>query len=117
MLVVVAPLTFFAVKLTLARRIAQRELGTLSSRYVNSFRRKWVQGVNRQHGPLLGTADIQSLADLGNAFDTVSDMRILPFSTKTVLRLAIVVAAPLAPLTLTIVPLDRMVEGLVKLLL
>jgi hypothetical protein len=117
MLVVLAPLTFFSFKLIVARRIAQQELGTLASRYVNSFRRKWIQGGNRQDEPLLGTADIQSLADLGNAFDTVSDMLILPFSPKTVLRLAIVVAAPLAPLTLTMMPLDRMVDGLIKLLL
>jgi hypothetical protein len=88
MLTALGPLSFFSFKLIEARRIAHREIGTLSSRYLDSFRRKWIQEGTRQDEPLLGTSDIQSLADLGNAFNTVSDMRILPFSAKTVVRLA-----------------------------
>jgi len=116
-LMILTPLMFFASKLILARRIAQLEFGILSSQYVEGFRRKWVQGGNQRDESLLGSSDIQSLADLGNAFNTVSDMRILPFSTRTVMHLATIVAAPLAPLTLTMVPLERMIDGLIKLIL
>jgi hypothetical protein len=39
-----------------------------------------------------GSADIQSLADLANSFEVVSEMRRLPFSKKTVLRLIILLS-------------------------
>jgi len=47
----------------------------------------------------------------------VSNMRILPFSAKAVLYLAVLIAAPLAPLALTMVPLERVINGLIKLVL
>jgi hypothetical protein len=116
-LTVVAPLTFFTLKLMFASRVAKRELGLLSSRYVDGFRRKCIKDSNGQYRSLLGSPDIQSLADLRSVFDTVSNMRLLPFSARTVARLAIIVSAPLAPLTLTMVPLGSMLDGIIKLLL
>jgi hypothetical protein len=47
----------------------------------------------------------------------VTEMRVVPFNTRDVLRLAFLVLAPLGPLVLTIVPIDRVVKGLIKLLL
>jgi hypothetical protein len=55
------------------------------------------------------------LADLGDAYDVVSEMRILPFGKKTILRLVIILVVPLLPLTLTIIPLEQMVDRLIKL--
>ena len=36
--------------------------------------------------PLIGSADIQSLADLGNSFEVVRGLRWVPFTTQTVLH-------------------------------
>jgi len=47
----------------------------------------------------------------------VSEMRVFPFNTRAVLRLAILVLTPLGPLVLTIVPIERVVKGVIKLLL
>jgi hypothetical protein len=113
--VAIAPLGFFSGRLIDARHTAHHEMGVLSSRYVDAFRRKWLQSEPGE--PLLGSPDIQSLADLGNAFNAADEMRIVPFGVKALMRLALIIAAPLALLTLTIVPLDRAVQGLVKLLL
>ena len=107
--------SFFIIPLIQTRRTAGREYGILASRYVDDFRSKWIEGDGRASEPLLGTHDIQSLADLGDAYNVVSEMRILPFSKKTVLRLAIILVAPLLPLTLTIIPLEKMVDRLIKL--
>jgi len=114
MLLVLAPLSFFIIPLIHARRTAGREYGILASHYVDDFRNKWVTGNGRTSEPLLGTRDIQSLADLGSAYNVVIEMRVLPFSKKTVLRLAIILVIPLLPLTLTIIPLEQMVDRLIK---
>ena len=51
---------------------------------------------------ILGSGDIQSLADLNNSYDIVRDMRTVPFGLDDISRLALATAAPLAPLLLTI---------------
>jgi len=42
-------------------------------------------------------------------------MRLVPFSKETVIRLAIVILLPLAPLALTMVPVDQIIDQLIKL--
>ena len=66
---------------------------------------------------LLGTGDIQSLADLGNSYSVVGEMRVVPFGMRDVARLAIATAAPLAPLTLTIFSFEELVTQLFKVLI
>jgi hypothetical protein len=116
-LLVLAPLFFFMNHLNRAQRTAGREYGILASHYVDDFREKWIKGDNPEDEPLLGTGDIQSLADLGNAYSVVAEMRIVPFGRSTVLRLAILLILPLLPLTLTVIPLEEMIDRLIKLAL
>jgi len=116
-LLVLTPLSFFIVQLDEAGRMARREYGVLASHYVNDFHGKWIQEHEADREPLLGTPDIQSLADLGNAYSVASEMRLLPFSHDTVIRLAIIIILPLLPLTLTMIPLDQIVDRLIKLVL
>ena len=114
-LLLILPLSFFAVQLERAARIARREFGALSSRYVDDFRLKWVQGGAREGEPLLGTSDIQSLADLANSFNVISEMRLLPINKEAMLRLVILITVPLLPLVLTVVPAREIVQRLFKL--
>ncbi len=114
-LLVLTPLSLFIVQLEKARRVAIREYGILASDYVNDFRQKWVQHTSLETEPLLGTPDIQSLADLGNAFKSISDMSVLPFGKDAVVRLGGVLVIPLLPLALTMVPLKQIVDWLIKL--
>ena len=115
LLLVLTPLSFFVVHLEKAQRVAGREYGILASHYVNDFRKKWVQHTSVEAEPLLGTPDIQSLADLGNAFKSISDMRVLPFGKDAVVRLSGILIIPLLPLALTMVPLKQIVDWLIKL--
>jgi len=55
------------------------------------------------------------LADLGNAFKSISDMRVLPFGKDAVVRLSGILIIPLLPLALTMVPLKQIVDWLIKL--
>ena len=117
MLLVLTPLCFFLARLERAGRLARREYGVLASHYVEDFHRKWIAERGTQGEPLLGTSDIQSLADLENAFNVVADMRLVPISKGTVIRLAFVLILPLLPLALTMVPLDQILTRLVRLVL
>jgi hypothetical protein len=85
--------------------VARRPLG---QRYVREFNQKWVRGGAPSGEPLVGSADIQSLADLGNSFEIVQRMRLVPFTKETILMLAVVTLAPVAPLALTMILLEEL---------
>jgi hypothetical protein len=108
---VVVPLLTFAPMLVQARRAGGAAYGELSQRYAFGFERRWMSGAPEDQ-PLLGSADIQSLADLRNAYDNVRAMRFIPIGRGTVIRLMICPLIPVAPLALTVVPIDRLVAHL-----
>jgi hypothetical protein len=113
---VVAPLMVFTPLLHRLRRTGLREYGALGQDYVRAFHEKWMAGA-RNDEPLLGTADIQSLADLGNSYDVVREMAHVPVSRRTLLALLIVTLAPFAPLLLTAFSFDELVARAVKFLI
>jgi len=113
-LVVLAPLTVFTPHLVAARRSGLREYGTLASRYVSEFDAKWVRGGAGKEEPLVGSADIQSLADLGNSFEIVRSMSVVPFTRNTVLQLAVITLLLATPLLLTMVSLEELVKRLLQ---
>jgi hypothetical protein len=116
LVLILLPMSFFAVHLEQAGRRAKLEFGVLASHYVDDFRGKWVQGRARAGEPLLGTSDIQSLADLANSYGVVREIGLLPVTRRNLAGLAIVLALPLLPLTLTMVPLAEIVKRLLKIL-
>jgi hypothetical protein len=113
---ILGPLVVFTPPLARARRRGLSEYGTLASRYVQEFDGKWIRGGASKEDEFLGTGDIQSLADLGNSFAVVQEMRVVPFGARDAARLAAMTAAPLAPLVLTIFSLDDLVTQLLKAL-
>jgi hypothetical protein len=66
---------------------------------------------------MLGTGDIQSLADLTNSFNVVLEMSPLPFTRKGLTELLACIVLPLIPLVLTVVPLNQLIDHLAKLIL
>jgi len=117
MALVLAPLPFFILQLARAKREGARTYGLLAMRYADEFRDKWLGGQRPAREPLIGNADIQSLADLAAAHDVVREMRLLPFSLQTIVRLGMVVAVPYLPLVLAMVPLEELVGRFVSKLL
>ncbi len=112
---ILAPLTVFSPQLVLAKRQGLREYGALASRYVREFDEKWIRHDTSQREALMGSGDIQSLADLGNSYAVISDMRQVPFGKDAVLQLLVATAAPLLPLILTVLPIDELVDRLAKI--
>ena len=111
---VLAPLSMFSVRMARARRKGLADYGLLAQRYVEGFDQKWVRA-SLPSEELLGTGDIQSLADLGNSYQVVREMRIVPFGLQDVSRLAIATAVPLAPLLLTIFSFEELMIRLFKI--
>jgi hypothetical protein len=99
--------------LTHAKRTGLREYGRLASRYVCEFDRKWVRGSATANKPLLGSSDLQSLADLGNSFQVIGNIRPFPFGRDTVIQLVVFPLLPVAPLVLTMIPLEELIKKLV----
>jgi hypothetical protein len=116
MCVVLGPLLVFAPQLAQAKQIGLSEYGTLAARYVREFDSKWLRGGAPADERLIGSADIQSLADLTNSFEVVRTMRIVPFTKEAIIQLAIVTVAPVAPLVLTMMSLEEILKKLLGIL-
>ena len=89
-----------------ARRRGIFEYGRLGQSYVSQFDRKWVRG-EPQGEPLLGTADIQSLADIANSMKVVREMKPIPFERRHLILFAACIALPAIPPMLMVMPLQE----------
>jgi hypothetical protein len=107
------PLLVFIPQLARAKRTGLREYGVLARRYVREFDHKWLRGGAAADEPLVGSGDIQSLADLGNSYEVIRTMRLVPFTKEALLQLIVTILAPVPPLTLTMVPLEELLRRLV----
>jgi hypothetical protein len=114
--VVLGPLLVFAPQLAQAKRTGDREYGTLAERYVREFDAKWVHGGGHADEPLVGSADIQSLADMVNSFDVVRTMRMAPVTKEVILQLVAAILAPVVPLVLTMMSLEEVLKTLFGIL-
>jgi len=110
---ILAPLLMFTPRMARVKRKGLAEYGLLAQRYVESFDQKWVREADPQE-ELLGTGDIQSLADLGNSYQVLREMRAVPFALQDATRLVVATAAPLAPLLLTIFSFEELILRVVK---
>ena len=113
---VFAPLLLFTHQLAQSKRAGLREYGTLAARYIRDFDSKWLRGNTPAREPLVGSADVQSLADMGNSFEGVRKMRVAPVTRDAIVQLAVATAVPVAPLLLTIMPLEELVKLLAGIL-
>ena len=112
-LLTIAPLAFFSSALIRAGFTGALDYGELASHYVDQFRQTWLTTRRPPTEPLLGSADIQSLADLSNGFEVVRGMQVLPVGVKSVLLLLVATALPFLPLALSVLPLTELIRRLV----
>jgi hypothetical protein len=111
--VVLGPLLVFAPQLAEAKRRGNREYGTLAERYVREFDAKWLRGGASADEALVGSGDIQSLADLGNSFEVVRTMRLAPVTKEAIFQLVVATLAPIVPLALTMMSLEELLKRLI----
>jgi hypothetical protein len=116
LIVFAAPMLIFLPKLVALKQRGLMEYGTLGSEYTQAFYRRWVAKTEPADEPLLGTGDIQSLADLGNSFEIIRKMRILPVELSDFIAFVLPGLIPALPLAATVMPLGDIVKGLLKLI-
>jgi hypothetical protein len=111
------PICVFTPRLLRRRREGLSAYGALASEYVIAFQKKWIEGRRPSDETLVGSSDIQSLADLANSFEVVQHIQPFPFGRPAIVAVAVCVALPILPLSLTMFSLQELVTRLVKVLL
>jgi len=115
-LIFVGPLLVFGGQIAQAKRKGLLEYGALAQHYVRDFDTKWLRGgVSADDSPL-GSEDIQSLADLANSFEVIRSMNMAPVAIRDIVLVAVAVLAPIAPLMLTVMPIDQLLKLVLGLL-
>jgi hypothetical protein len=113
---VFGPFLVFAPQLASTKRTGVREYGTFAERYVREFDAKWLRGGAPADEPLVGSGDIQSLADLANSFDVVKTMRMSPITKDALLRMVAATLVPVLPLSLTMMSPEELLKKLLSVL-
>jgi hypothetical protein len=108
----VGPLLVFAPALWASQARGMEEYMALASQYASAFETKWLR-THDPGEPLLGTPDVQALADLGTGMKIVREMRWLPVSPRLLLELGVTTALPFAPLLLLEYHLGDLLKRLV----
>jgi len=102
------PLLVFLPVLARTRLAWLRKYSLFVAQYNRAFHDKWIEGKPDADEKLLGNADIQSLADLGTGFEYIRNMKVVPFSMRVMIQLAIMTSIPCLPLLLLVFPLNKL---------
>jgi hypothetical protein len=105
------PLLIFIPRLWACRVRGLRTYMGLAELYVSQFDSKWI-GASTPAEQLLGTADIQSLADLSNSVNIVRNMRLVPASPRLLMGFAVAALLPMLPLLLLKYPIAELASKL-----
>lgn len=116
-IVALFPLLLVAPTLRIIRNKGLVDYGRLARTYTESFDRKWVHNSVPPPEPLLGTSDIQSLADMGNSFQLVQAMMIAPITKRLILQIAVQAALPLLPVIMLATPTSRVLRAIIKMVM
>lgn len=114
--VMLSPLLVFSAKLENAKRTGKREFSALAMKYVRDFDAKWIRNSSSSNEQLIGSSDIQSLADMANSYEVIKNMHFIPFSKEIVLQLVAAALVPMVPLALTMMPLGELMKKLIDLI-
>jgi hypothetical protein len=108
------PLLAFTPKLIEVKRRGLFEYGKLAQEYVSKFDEKWIEKRDATEEEILGHADVQTLADMENAYAVVQRMKVIIIDRAFLTTFALSAALPFAPLLLTMYQLDDLLDRLFK---
>jgi hypothetical protein len=113
-----APLLAFSGKLARCRFVGLLEFGALAWRHDRAFDEKWIHySPASTQESILGSSDVQSMADIATCYDHIVEMRLIPFDTKAFVVLAIAALVPMIPLVGTAIPLNEIFMKLGELVI
>ena len=114
LLLFLGPTCFFAIKLRACQEKGLSDYMEFAARYVNDFENKWLGVAAPPEEPLLGTPDLQSLADLSTSVGIVRNMRWVPVSTRLLIAIVTAALLPMLPLLLFKYPIAELAEKLFR---
>ncbi len=109
------PLLMFSGHLFRARRLTLFQYGELTDDYVRRFHAKWIEA--GADDSLLGSPDIQSLADIGHAFDVIATTRLFLFTPRKIFEVWLAALVPMLPLFASVVSVEHVLKRIVSALL
>ena len=112
MALIALPPCIFAFKLRNCQEKGLSDYTVFAAQYVNGFEKKWLNSSAAPAEPLLGTPDLQSLADLSNSVGIVRNMRWVPVSTRLLILVVIAALLPMVPLLLFKYPIADLISKL-----
>ncbi|NGP53167.1 hypothetical protein [Thioalkalivibrio sp. XN8] len=116
-LLLLGPLAVFAPRLWACRQQGLHDHMELAAQYASAFQRKWFDADTSMDEALLGSADIQTLADLSTSVTIVRNMRLLPIGPRMLWSLAGSTLLPMLPLLALEYPLATMIDQIVNRLI
>jgi hypothetical protein len=116
-IVFLGPLVIFSPALFNLRERAMLRYGHLAITYVRMFENRWIRDGGTDDDALLGTGDIQSLADLQTSVGAVHDVRFMPLDTRILIMFALGIVLPVVFLLPLVMPVDELVRRALKPLL
>ena len=114
MFLVLGPLTVFAPHILAAKRRGKKEYGVLGTELAREFDRRWVRNPDHDNLPLLGSPDISSLADFDQTYSVIKEMKAVPFNRDLLLQLVWATLTPFSPLVFTMIPLEELLDRMIK---
>ena len=116
MAIFISPMFVFMRTLYRVKKKGQQEYSALAMDYVRAFDSKWLRDRVSPTEGLLGSPDIQSLADMVNSFSAIRQMMIVPLGRKNLLTFLVAAAIPFLPLLLLVLPAEDLIKGVWKML-
>ena len=108
------PLLVFTPTLIMLRQEGLLRYGTMASRYTHLFDRRWIVEAEKTNEGILGTEDIQSLSSLGDSYEMIRRMKIIPMELSDFIALALPAVLPAFPLLLTVIPMSEILKGMLR---
>jgi hypothetical protein len=109
-----APLAVFSGKLARCRFRALLDFGALIWRHDRAFDEKWIRGPGAARESLLGSPDVSSLSAIGEAFEHVKRMRVVPLDEQALIVLTAAALVPMLPFLGSTIPLTDILQKLVE---
>jgi hypothetical protein len=107
LLLALGPLVAFAGHLARCRFAGILDYDALATDYSRRFQARWIEQKD-ERSDLLGSADIQALADMTTSVDIVHRMRLIPFPALLVVIVAAAAVVPAIPVVLLELPLTEL---------
>ena len=98
MVVLFIPLIFFTNKLIKLKHNALVEYGILQNQASGDFHKHWIKD---QANDLVDSMQPSAMADYSAVYEIISNMRVVPIDTKTIIVVAALILLPFLPLALT----------------